>query len=277
MSRLPRDVMACRSLAELVAHPDARAEHVALWIARDAHPQLLTPQVSSGLDALAHDMAVIDFSGLDAKEQAAAITHHLGTKHGFQGNRRDYYDAENHYLDAVLKRKLGIPITLAIVYLAVAERLHIRCQAVGFPGHFLVRIGDEPSVLVDPFDARVLSQADLGHLLTRALGPGSQMKPEYLEPIGLRAIAQRMLQNLKRIHEGRKDRARALLVTDRLVEVANTPEHRRDRGLYALALGANQAAATDLAHYLLQRPNAPDAKEIRNALERSRRPGARVN
>jgi regulator of sirC expression with transglutaminase-like and TPR domain len=80
-----------------------------------------------------------------------------------------------------------------------------------------------------------------------------------------------MLVNLKRIHEAQRDLPRALLVTDRLVELTASPELRRDRGMLALKLGANQVASTDLAHYLLKRPNASDASEVRNALARSRK------
>jgi regulator of sirC expression with transglutaminase-like and TPR domain len=277
MKLTPKDIFSCLSIGELVKRSDAKPEHVAIWIARDAHPKLIPAQVMASLDALASDLDAGDMRVLDAHEQSAVLVYHLGIKHGFVGNRKDYYDAENSYLDSVLRRKQGIPITLAVVYVAICRRVGIRAEPVGFPGHFLVRVGGEQGVFVDPFDARILTPTDLGHLLTRALGPGSEMKAEYLEPVDSRAIAQRMLLNLKRIHDGRKDRARALLVTDRLVDVASTPELRRDRGMLALSLGANQAAATDLAHYLLQRPNAPDAKDIRGALERSRKTSARAN
>jgi regulator of sirC expression with transglutaminase-like and TPR domain len=86
-----------------------------------------------------------------------------------------------------------------------------------------------------------------------------------------------MLMNLKRVHETQHDHGRALLVCDRLVELAPSAELRRDRGLCALKLGANKAAVADLAHYLLKRPNAADAKEIRAALARSRKSTARPN
>ncbi len=277
MNREPQDIFACISLGDLVKRADAKAEHVAIWIARDAHPALVPAHVTAGLDALTHDVDAVGVRERDAHEQAAILVDHLGMKHGFIGNRKEYYDAENSYLDSVLRRKQGIPITLAVLYVAVSERIGIRAEPVGFPGHFLVRVGGAEGVFVDPYDARILSSVDLGHLLTRALGPGSEMKEEYLEPVGARAIAQRMLLNLKRIHDSRNDRARALLVIDRLVDVASTPELRRDRGMLALALGANLAAATDLAHYLLRRPNATDARDVRIALERSRRGGARAN
>lgn len=272
------DLMSSRTLGELVRRPDARAEHAALWIARDAHPQLVPSQVIASLDALAEDFEVEEVDDLDPHEQATALVHHLSIRHGFRGNPRDYYDPENSYLDSVLRRKLGIPITLAVVYVALGERVQVPIAPIGFPGHFLVRVGEPQGVYVDPFEGRILGRPELELLLSRALGPNSILSPrEHLTQVDLVQLAQRMLGNLKRIHEARQDHARAFLVIERLVELGTSPELRRDRGLLALRLGANQVAAMDLAHYLLKRPNAKDAKEIRNALTRSRKSASLAN
>jgi regulator of sirC expression with transglutaminase-like and TPR domain len=148
---------------------------------------------------------------------------------------------------------------------------------VGFPGHFLVRIGNVGAVYLDPFEGRVLTPPDLIALLGRFLGPGSEMKEEYLAPVSPSQLTQRMLLNLKRLHETQRDYARAMLACDRLVELAPTPELRRDRGLCALKLGSNKVAGADLAHYLLKRPNAKDVKEVRAALAKSRKSSAPLN
>jgi regulator of sirC expression with transglutaminase-like and TPR domain len=271
------DIMGARTLGELVRRLDARVEHAAIWIARDAHPQLMPAQVTAGLDALASDFEAEQLDELDAHEQATALVHHVALKHGFRGNPRDYYDPENSYLDSVLKRKQGIPITLAVVYVALGERINIPIVPIGFPGHFLVRVGADDGVYVDPFEGRILAHPDLELLLSRALGPSSVLTSEHLTRVDVSQLAQRMLLNLKRIHEGRRDHARAFLVTERLVELATTPELRRDRGLLALKLGAHQVASMDLAHYLLKRPNAKDAKEVRSALTRSRKSTSLTN
>jgi regulator of sirC expression with transglutaminase-like and TPR domain len=269
--------LSSRTLGELVRREDARLEHAAIFIARDAHPQLVAGQVIESLDELAEGFELQNPESVEAHEQGVALCHHLGMRHGFAGNRKDYYDAENSYLDSVLARRRGIPITLAVVYVAVAERVGIPVAPVAFPGHFLARVGGEHGVLLDPFDGRVVSESELNLLLTRALGPNAALKPEHTASTDVAGVAQRMLLNLKRIHESRNDPARAMLVTDRLVEIAASPELRRDRGLFALKLGAHQVASTDLAHYLLKRPNAPDAKEIRNALSRSRKSAPAAN
>jgi regulator of sirC expression with transglutaminase-like and TPR domain len=272
-----RDVFQSRSLAELLRHPLAHEEHAAIWIARDAHGTLQPREVLQQLDALAEDFEAEDLRDLDANEQATALIHHIALRNGFSGNDGNYYDAENSYIDSVLRRKHGIPISLAVVYLALARRVDVRAYPVGFPGHFLVRVGDHAPAYVDPFEGKVLHTPELTALAGRALGPETTLKPEYLAPISISLVAQRMLHNLKRLHEGQKDYARALLVCDRLIELSPTPELRRDRGLSALRLGSNRVATTDLAHYLLKRPNAKDVKDVRAALAQSRKSEAPLN
>lgn len=271
------DMFGCRTLGELVRRPGARAEHAAIWIARDAHPQLAPQQVIAKLDLLAQDFEGGAADDLDAHEQATALIHHVRIKLGFRGNPRDYYDPENSYLDSVLQRRQGIPIALAVVHIAIGERVNIPVVPIGFPGHFLVRVGDGAGVYVDPFEGRIVARADLESLLTRSLGPQTQLADEHLKAVDVSQLAQRMLLNLKRIHDSRRDHAHAFLVTERLVELATSPELRRDRGLLALKLGAHQVAAMDLAHYLLKRPHAKDAKEIRTALTQSRKSTALIN
>lgn len=271
------EILAARTLGELVRRPDARVEHAAIWVARDAHPNLSPSQVLAGLDALAGDFDIEDVERLDPHEQAAALVHHVSMQLGFRGNPREYYDPENSYLDSVLARRQGIPIALAVIYVAVGERVNIPVAPIGFPGHFLVRVGEDDGVYVDPFEGRILSRPDLESLLSRALGPSSVLAPEHLTQVDVSQLAQRMLLNLKRIHDARRDHARAFLVTERLVELATTPELRRDRGLLALKLGAHQVASMDLAHYLLKRPNAKDAKDIRSALSKSRKSPSLTN
>jgi regulator of sirC expression with transglutaminase-like and TPR domain len=126
-------------------------------------------------------------------------------------------------------------------------------------------------VLVDPFAGCLVHERELPQLLARVVSPGRAMRPEYLSPLDVRQFAQRMLLNLKLLYHARQEHGRAFLVTERLLELAPSPELRRDRGLYALQLGAYRAAAADLAHYLLKRPAARDAQTVRSALSKSRK------
>ena len=272
MNATAADPFSCASIGALVRHPAARVEHVAAWIARDAHPRLVPGRITEHLDNIAdHPELDAPLAG-DAHEQAALLVHHLAIRLHFSGNSENYHDPENSYLDSVLRRRKGIPISLAAIYIALAERLGISASPIGFPGNLLVRIGDGETdgVLVDPFAGCIVHERDLPDILKRTAGSEKTVKPEHLRPLNLSQFAQRMLMNLKLLHHAHRDYGQAYLVTDRLVELTASPELRRDRGLYALQLDAHRTAARDLAHYLLKRPTARDAKTVRQALQRSR-------
>lgn len=259
-------------LVAAVREEQVSPEAAALLIARDARPELDVTAELSRIDDLAAPLGAID-PGSPAREQAQALAGHLYERLGFHGNEEDYFDPRNSYLDEVIARRTGIPITLAVVMAAVGRRAGIEVDGIGFPGHFLARVGGAEGVLVDPFfGGRVLDAAGLRRLASKMLGSSSRMTPAHLEPVGLRPIVVRLLLNLKHAHERRHDHASALVVCDRLVDLTGALTFRRDRGLHALALGANEAAADDLSAYLEGRGDkAEDAAAIKRALERARR------
>jgi regulator of sirC expression with transglutaminase-like and TPR domain len=241
-------------------------EAAALLIARDARPELSVEAELARIDALAEPLGKLD-PELPAKEQARELASHLFERLGFRGNEEDYYDPRNSYLDEVLTRRAGIPISLAVLLAAVGRRAGLEVDGIGFPGHFLARVGGEGGVFVDPFfGGRVLGEPDLARLAHRMLGGADRLVAAHLAPVGLRALVVRMLLNLKNAHERRGDHARALVCCDRLVDLAGTPALRRDRGLHALALGANAQAVEDLGAYLAAEPGARDAEEVRALL-----------
>ncbi len=261
-------------LRALVSSPDASIERIALGIARDEFPRLDVAASLAQLDDLAAPVAQRVARARTASAQAGVLGTYLHDECGFRGNEDDYYDPRNSYLNLVLERRLGIPITLAVVLIAVGRRLGLAIDGVGFPGHFLVRLGGDDGIFLDPFfRVRILSRPALENLARRALGHGAALRPEYLAPVGAHAFAIRMLTNLKAIYEARRDHARAMVVCDRIVDIADVPENRRDRGRNALALGALAAAADDLEHYLAQRSDAHDAEPLREALARARARG----
>ena len=264
-----REVGAARpSVLDLKRDPDPRPEHGALLVALDRYPDLdrgaclrLIEEIAQPLRARA-----VTWEG-SADAQARGVVDHLCDRHGFHGAVEDYYDPRNSYLNDVLERRVGIPITLSILAIAVARRAGVVADPVGFPGHFLVQIGGRPGVYVDAFFARVLTrQRDLDILAERFLGAANRLRPEHLAPVGTLSIVVRVLLNLKHAYERIADHPNALVVCDRLVDLAGVPEHRRDRGLHALALGAREAAVEDLEAYLAARPNAPDEASIRSTL-----------
>jgi regulator of sirC expression with transglutaminase-like and TPR domain len=245
-------------------------EAAALLIARDAKPELAIDAELARVDALAAELGPLDPKA-PARSQAHALSTHLYERLGFHGNEADYFDPRNSYLDDVITRRTGIPITLAVLYAAVGRRAGVQVEGIGFPGHFLARVGGAEGVFVDPFFAgRVLDDAGLKRLAARMLGSRSRLSPSHLEPVGLRSLVVRMLLNLKHAHERRRDYARALVVCDRLVDLTGSLSFRRDRGLCSLALGANAAAIGDLEAYLAERSDAEDAAAIQSALERAR-------
>jgi regulator of sirC expression with transglutaminase-like and TPR domain len=273
----PLGAPAPATFEQLAALPDECLDVAvgAALIARDAYANLDLERIVDRFDALAAPLAARSLARLTPAEQAAALSEHLYDQLGFRGNDQDYYDPKNSLLPDVLDRKLGIPITLALVYCEVGRRAGVRARGVSFPGHFLVRVDDAlsvaPPVVVDPFfGGRRLDTAALQKLLERA-APNQTVSDEHLTPASPRAMLVRMLINLKWIYATRGDFARALLALDRIISL--TPDSvpaLRERGLLAARLGAVEAARADLSRLLELVPQAPDASSIRQQLEELR-------
>jgi regulator of sirC expression with transglutaminase-like and TPR domain len=267
------------TFSELLRQTEVPVERAALVIARDAYPQLDIDEQIARLDALAGPLAARIAKCRTVQSQAAVLGTYVYDDLGFRGDEETYYDPRNSYLNDVVDRRTGIPISLAVVLVALGTRAGLTVEGIGFPGHFLVRLGGTAGIYLDPFfRARVLSREALERLLRRALGDAAHMAPEHLAAVSTRAIVARMLTNLKAVYESRKEHARALVVCDRLVDLSGSPEMRRDRGTHAIALGAVAAGIEDFERYLLERPDASDAAkirarlvELRSARERPRR------
>lgn len=267
-----------RRFEELSALPDEAIDVAlgAVLIARDVHPGLDAARVVAKLDEMAMPLASEGLSHATAEHQAARLAAHVYGTLGFHGNEKDYYDPRNSLLSDVVERRMGIPITLAIIYCEIARRAGIPAYGVGFPGHFLVRIEraaldarspPEP-LFIDPFYAgRSLDEAALTRMVSRALGQDSVLKPEHLAAASPRAILMRVLTNLKAIYLQRGDHARAHLALDRIVTLApNAAGALKERGLVAAKLGASEAAREDLERVLALDPSASDAGAIRAQL-----------
>lgn len=247
-------------------------DRAALLVARDARPELDVEGYLARLDAIAEPLVGTLGPASSPAAQAEALARHLGGRLGFCGNTAEYYDARNSYLDQVIDRRLGIPISLATLWISVGRRAGVIVEGIGFPGHFLARVGGPNGVYVDAFTGgRTLTQPDLATLARGFLGGSASVRAEHLAPVPTRAIVVRMLLNLKGIHEQRRDHASALVACDRLVDLVGSAEHRRDRGLHALALGAVEAANADLRAYLEARAGAPDVAAIEATLARASR------
>jgi regulator of sirC expression with transglutaminase-like and TPR domain len=243
----------------------------AALIARDAYPKLDVDALLARFDEMAAPLLELELAKRSAGEQVKILSEHVYVTLGFSGNETDYYDPKNSLLPDVLERRLGIPISLAVVYVEIARRCGISARGVGFPGHFLVRVdvaGSEP-VFVDPFfGGRALDRPALQRLLRRSNAPERSVTDDLLEPAGSRSILTRMLVNLKWIYATRGDLARALLALDRLVSL--TPDSiaaLRERASLSARLGAVEAARADLFRLLELQPDAPDAGQLRAKLD----------
>ncbi|HEY2407645.1 MAG TPA: transglutaminase-like domain-containing protein [Polyangiaceae bacterium] len=240
----------------------------ALLIARDAHPELDIAEQTRRLDALAEPLARRGVNELPAPLQARALADHLCVRSGFRGNREDYYDPRNSFLCDVIERKVGIPISLSIVFVEVAKRVGINARGVSFPGHFLVRVDrEQEAVIIDPFsDGSLLVEADLRELLRR-IGGKLVLRDEMLAATPVRHILGRMLMNLRGIYAERAAYPSLLLVLDRLIDLLpDATDELRDRGYLCAKLGAPAAAIADLNCYLSAFPHAGDVAEVRRFL-----------
>jgi regulator of sirC expression with transglutaminase-like and TPR domain len=242
------------AFAEATTGPDSGVDLFggAIVIARLSGDAVDAHDVARQLDLISE--AVRDATGdtLDPGELAHAIDHELFTVRGFHGNGEDYSDPANSYLHQVLERRMGIPISLALVYMEVAQRIGLRCDGVGYPGHFIVRCGEpESPIYVDPFNQGVrLDEAELlGRLRGQHLGGAT---PEsFLAAVTRRQVLQRMLRNLHMVFRDRHEIDRWLAVVElSLVLEPWNPALVGERGMLHYRLGNTAAALTDLQRYV---------------------------
>ena len=254
----------------------------ALLIARDEYPQL-----DPGLyDRLAQDHADALRDEIDAIEPATlkmhAINRHLFEDLGYSGNTAEYYDPRNSYLNEVFERRLGNPLSLALVQIEVARRLGVPLDGVSFPGHFLVRlpVGDEGVLVMDPFNrGRPLDVEELRDRAKPHLGgapPDDNALTRILDPASNRAMLVRLLRNLHGVYSERDDWTRAARSADRILQLQpEHPEALRDRALAYLKLGHRHGARRDLEQYLQRHPHAADRGSLRERLVELNREPAR--
>ncbi|MDI1443188.1 transglutaminase-like domain-containing protein [Polyangium sp. 6x1] len=241
--------------AHLVSLPESEIDLVqaSLVFAESEYPSLDVARYVATLEGLgraaARRIAQAAPHGT-TEERVRVVLEWLYGSQGFRGNAEEYYDPRNSYLNEVLDRKKGIPITLAVVLLDVATRAGIDARGISFPGHFLVGAGERqkeaprpvfkaegavrrsgaPSVnlVIDPFHGRILAGQELEALHARVTGAGPRVDPRLLEPCSKRQILVRMLSNLRSIHASRKDDERLRNVLEHLVALSPTPELSRE-------------------------------------------------
>ena len=246
----------------------------ALLIARDEYPEL---QAGEYLGLVADYAVRLKKSlrhDLDLPSKLTAINHFLYRELGFSGNELEYADPRNSYLNQVFDRKLGIPISLAVVQIEVMRRIGLALDGISFPGHYLVRLPVDDGILVlDPYnEGRPVGVEELRERIAPHMDgqmPTDQQLFQVLEPATARMTAMRMIRNLQAIYQQAGDYERVARSADRLLKLApDLADALRDRGLAYAQLGYVQGVRDDLGRYLQLRPQADDADAIRNQLIR---------
>ncbi len=227
-------------------------------LAQDEYPELDVQQVLGDVDQLLARVQRRLPADAAALHRLRVLNQFFFVDLGFGGNVNDFYDPDNSYLHAVLRTRRGIPISLAVLWIELAQGLRLDARGVGFPGHFMVKVHlPKGQVVLDPFTGHSLSREQLAERLEpyrrRSAEDEDAEAPLglYLQTASPREILARMLRNLKEIHRAQEDWGRLVPVLDRLIVLQPDawPEYR-DRGLAHAALGHKQQAVPDLEAYL---------------------------
>ena len=217
---------------------------------------------------------------MDMPTKLARLGMYLGLKEGYRGDTIDYYNPQNVYLDRVLERRKGIPITLSLIYMEVALRLGIVCEAIGLPGHLVIRAGDpEMGLFMDPFHrGRLLSKDDCLELISEMYGERVEIRNEFFQPYTKKQFLTRMLANLKNMHIRRKNYAEAIAAADRMALIdPNLGSNLKERAWMFRETGQHRKAVDDLQAYLKLQPDLEEAEMVKWEIQLLRRILASLN
>ena len=247
-----------QAFTQLARQPDDEIDLAAgaLAVSGLFQQALASTETLASLERLASEAGNRVLPQTDLFDKVRALNDFLFEEHGFAGNQDDFYDPRNSFLDQVLSRRLGIPITLAVLYVEIAGRLGLPAYGVGFPGHFLVRIGrGDTALMLDVYAGGVaLPESELDQRLADLYGQGTlriQSHPALLRPATKREILVRMLRNLTGIYRDRGERINRLAaLTASLTLAPNLPDELRERGLLYRDLDYAPAALGDLRRFI---------------------------
>ena len=242
-------------------------------IAQEDYPDLDVQQVLGDVDQLLLRLKRRLPADAAPLQRLRMLNQFFFNELGFGGNVNDYYDPDNSYLNAVLRTRRGIPISLAVLWIELAQGLGLPARGVAFPGHFMLKVAlPKGQVVIDPFSGRSLSREELSEQLepyklsNGLVGEFDVPLGLYLQPAAPRDIIARMLRNLKEVHRTQQDWTRLIAVQDRLVTLLpQTWSEHRDRGLAHAEQGHASLAVADLETYLM---HAQDALDIDAVAER---------
>jgi len=245
-------------------------DRASLIMALEEFPDLDIQAYLRRLDILAARADVL--IGLDraAVNVIESINEILFVQEGLRGNSDDYYDPRNSYINEVLDRRLGTPISLSVIYMEAAKRIGFLIEGIGFPGHFLVKHpAKDRDIIIDPFNlGRILTPNDCQELLDKTCNGAATMHAALLQPMEKRAILTRMLYNLKGVYTQKEQYHKALSVIDRILMLnPGTPTEVRDRGLLHMQTSRFAEALVDLESYLAHTTAPEDRTNIKSYIK----------
>ncbi len=258
-----------RLFADMMGRKEEEIElaKAALIFAKEEYPDLVIERFLEKLDLMAEKIKKRNGHNADPHLLISEINNYLFVEEGFTGNEDDYYDPRNSFLNDVLDRKTGIPITLSVLYMEIGHRVGLPVLGVGFPGHFIVRYsGLREEILIDPFNkGRILSEKDCQETLNRMYGGGIKLQSDFLGTVTKKQILTRMLYNLKGICISSKNYLKALSIVDMILLIdPYEMQELRDRGLLYYNLECFAQALSDLETYLRYAPKAEDVEAIKS-------------
>ena len=248
-------------------------------IAQDEYPELDVQQVLGDVDQLLARVKRRTKDTTDPLQRLRLLNHFFFRDMGFGGNVNNYYDPDNSYLNVLLRTRRAIPITLAVLWLELAQSLGLNARGVNFPGHFMVKVNlPNGQVVIDPFTGQSLSREELSERL-EPYKRRNGLVDDFDVPVGLylqtaqpRDILARILRNLKELHRTQEDWLRLIAVQDRLlILLPDAWMEYRDRGLAWAELGDNRLAVSDLELYVAHTEDPLDRDAIEQRLRDLRR------
>ncbi len=241
-----------------------------LAISWEEYPHIDLSSYRDTLDGMASDLRQ-RIQGINYPLKVISeINRYLFEEQNFCGNEHNYYDPRNSFLTDVISRRLGIPLTLSIVYMAIGDRIGFPLEGVSLPGNFILRPQrSDLEVFIDPFaKGEIMFKEDCAAKLVQIYGPQADLKPEYLETVGVRRILERMLMNLKLIYLNQKKFHKALSTIEKILMLwPNSSTQIRDHGLLCYQLERYVEARSDLETYLDLSPYADDAELIQKLID----------
>ncbi|MCR4348099.1 MAG: tetratricopeptide repeat protein [Sulfuricaulis sp.] len=283
--RLNMESLMHERLAQIAktSEQDLNLAEAALLIAIEEYPGLDVDAYLRQIDELATSVQQRLPAQAGLEDTLVTLNQYLFVEQGFSGDTENYDDPRNSFLNEVLDRKRGIPITLSIIYMEVGRRLGLPLKGVSFPGHFLVKFATrEGEVVLDPFSGgSLLSKEDLEEILEETYGPAESVNApleRLLTAAGKKEILVRMLRNLKGAYLRREQFDKALSVVDQILLIQpEQPDEVRDRGRIYEQLECFRAALENYQSYLSQRPGSGDAPDVHKRIAELRQIVANLN